>query len=76
MGRLVLTIIIFLGLSSNVYAYRYWKCNGEITKWQSPPTFYFDSISFPQGNYYRNILEDEIDKLKLPILLFNLSQSI
>jgi hypothetical protein len=64
MGRLVLTIIIFLGLSSNVYAYRYWKCNGEITKWQSPPTFYFDSISFPQGNYYRNILEDEIDKLK------------
>lgn len=56
--------LVFLGLSSNVYAYRYWKCNGEITKWQSPPTFYFNHISFPQGSYYRNILEGEIDKLK------------
>lgn len=64
-NKLALTVfLVFFGLSSNVHAYRYWKCNGEITKWQSPPTFYFNNISFPQGSYYRNILENEIDKLK------------
>ena len=65
---LALAVTLFIQLyPTESQAYRYWNCYGRITKWNSPPTFYYNGVSFPNnssGDYWMSVFETEIDKIR------------